>query len=130
MNSSTLQSAIRSITEPTLDRERIAMLRDLCVDADPTMLTEMLEAWSRESAQRLVAMQAAVAASDANALHHAAHALKGSCANLGVARLSEMSRLMEKHPDTAGIEDSIRELAAEFERANQQLVTELQTQKA
>lgn len=130
VNSPTLRATIAAVAEPTLDLERIAMLRDLCVDADPSMLTEMLGAWSRESLERLNALRSAVTTRDANAVRNAAHALKGSCANLGVPRLSEMSRLLEKTPEVSDLAEVIHELAAEFERANQQLSAELQGQKA
>lgn len=125
MNSTVLKSAISAVNQPTLDLERIAMLRELCAEADPTMLAEMFTSWTRESAERLAAMQTAIVRSDAGALKSAAHALKGSCANLGVTRLAEMSRLVEKNSAATDLGEVVPDLAAEFSRATAQLETEL-----
>lgn len=126
MNLPSLKPAFAAVNQPTLDLERITMLRELCLESDPSMLTEMFESWTKESAERLVAIRAAVAAADAAALKSAAHALKGSCANLGVAKLAEMSRLVEKNAAAADASSVVDDLKSEFDRATAQLSVELQ----
>jgi len=81
---------------PSVDLERLDMLRDLCSETDPALLGEMLEAWEEEAARRLADARTALATDDACRLKTAAHALKGSCSNIGVMRLSELSRRLER----------------------------------
>jgi HPt (histidine-containing phosphotransfer) domain-containing protein len=80
---------------PTLDAERVEMLRELCTDAGPEMLHEMLGSWETEAKRYLTTARSALAAADAVLLKTTAHSLKGSCANMGIVRLAELSRLLE-----------------------------------
>lgn len=80
---------------PTLDAERMDMLRELCTDAGPEMLHEMLGSWETEAKRYLATAQSALAAADSKLLKTTAHSLKGSCGNMGIVRLAELSRLLE-----------------------------------
>ena len=107
---------------PTLDAERMDMLRDLCSDAGPEMLHEMLGSWETEAKHYLATARSALAAADSTLLKTTAHSLKGSCGNMGIVRLAELSRLLEglsATPAEAAI--LLSEMAAELELAHSQL---------
>ena len=107
---------------PSLDPERMDVLRELCVDAGPEVLREMFGSWETEAAKHLAGARQSLAAADTQAVKVAAHALKGSCANIGVVRLAELGRLLESQASVA-TEASIllAEMQEEFERAREQL---------
>ena len=106
----------------TLDAERMDMLRDLCTDAGPEMLLEMLGSWKSEARRYLDTDRSALSAADTQTLKTTAHSLKGSCGNMGIVRLAELSRLLEAASGTSAeaveILDAMEE---EFARACEQL---------
>ncbi len=107
---------------PTLDPERVAMLHELCVDAGPGVLQEIVESWQTEASRHLAGAEQAMQAADVPQTKAAAHALKGSCGNMGVARLAELGRQLELKahlPEEAPL--VLAEMRAEFDRARQQL---------
>ena len=99
------------------------MLRELCADAGPDMLREMLNSWETEAARHLAEAQTAIISSDHATLKAAAHAIKGSCSNMGIVRLAELGRLLEEHLQSAAIAtELLAEMTAEFQRARSQLI--------
>ena len=108
MHSDTATSTLLFIPDvPSVDAERLEMLRDLCSETDPSLLGEMLAAWENETARRLADARAALAADDSRSLKTAAHALKGSCSNIGVTRLSELSRRLERESNSTPFADEL-----------------------
>ena len=107
-----------AIDLPTLDAERMDMLRELCTDAGPEMLHEMIDSWETEAARHLANARKTLAAADAQALKIGAHTLKGSCANMGIVRLAELSRRLEGEAG-APVEAAARldEMQAEYDQA-------------
>ena len=113
---------------PSVDPERMEMLRELCQDADPDMLREMLASWETEAARNLANAHAAVASADLTTLKAAAHAIKGSCANMGIVRLSELGHLLEHQSEAPAIAAAIvEEMTTEFHRT-QRLLAEIVAQ--
>jgi len=107
---------------PTLDAERMDMLRELCADAGPEMLHEMLGSWGTEAKRYLATARSALAAADAVLLKTTAHSLKGSCANIGIVRLAELSRLLESQSAApAEAAALLAEMDAELVLAHEQL---------
>lgn len=107
---------------PTLDAERVDMLRELCADAGPEMLREMLGSWVTEAKRYLATARSAVSSADAVLLRTTAHSLKGSCSNIGIVRLAELSRLLEGQsaaPDEAAA--LLAEMDAELVLAQERL---------
>jgi HPt (histidine-containing phosphotransfer) domain-containing protein len=107
---------------PSLDAERMEMLRELCLDAGQDMLRDMLGSWEREAARHLANAQKAMVDADAEGLKHAAHALKGSCGNMGIVRLAELGRQLEMQvaaPAEATV--LLTEMQQEFALAREQL---------
>ncbi|MBK8478927.1 MAG: Hpt domain-containing protein [Opitutaceae bacterium] len=113
---------------PSLDPERVEMLRELCLDAGPDALHEMLGSWESEAARHLAEAQAALAKADLPALKASAHSIKGSCSNMGIVRLSELGRQLEHHSADPSISSELlTQMGAEFERAKG-LLSELTAQ--
>ncbi len=107
---------------PSLDAERMDMLRELCIDAGQDMLRDMLGSWENEALRHIANARKAMDAADRQALKVAAHALKGSCGNMGIVRLAELGRQLE-HQAEVPAEASVLlvEMQEEFERAREQL---------
>lgn len=107
---------------PSLDAERMDMLRELCLDAGQDLLRDMLDSWESEAAKHLAKAERAMAEADPEALKVAAHALKGSCGNMGIVRLAELGRQLEHQaalPDEA--KALLAEMKAEFDHAKDEL---------
>jgi HPt (histidine-containing phosphotransfer) domain-containing protein len=102
---------------PSIDPERMAMLRELCQDTDPGLLLEMLTSWENDASRHLAEARSALANADPQTLKAAAHAIKGSCSNMGVVRLSEMGRQLEFHCDAPPLAAALlKQMEAEFLR--------------
>ena len=101
---------------------RLEELRELCTEAGPEVLREMFSSWEDDTLRHLDGVRQALAAADRQALKAAAHALKGSCANLGIVRLSELGRLLEREIELpAEGEALLAEMQAEFDCARAQI---------
>ncbi len=107
---------------PSLDAERMDMLRELCLDAGQDLLRDMLGSWENEASRHLANAQKAMADSNAQALKTAAHALKGSCGNMGIVRLAELGRQLEHQVEVpAEAKALLDEMVAEFNAAREKL---------
>jgi HPt (histidine-containing phosphotransfer) domain-containing protein len=76
----------------------MAMLNDLAaaqVAGEPDIIVELIDLFLADALRRMIDMQAAIAATDALALRRAAHALKGSSANLGARQMSALCAELE-----------------------------------
>jgi HPt (histidine-containing phosphotransfer) domain-containing protein len=65
------------------------------VGDDTSFLRDLIEAYLTDSAEQLAAIEAAVAADDAEALVRPAHTLKSSSATVGAMELSALARTLE-----------------------------------
>jgi CheY-like chemotaxis protein len=81
---------------PALDQDRIAILRELGPEDGRGLLPEAVAAFRRELPARIAALQAAVDDGDGPALVQAAHALKGSAANIGAAAVAGLCAELEQ----------------------------------
>lgn len=63
---------------------------------DPSFLAELVALFSEDAAPRLAALDAAVAVRDLEGVAGAAHALRGSAANLGAVVLAELCKRVER----------------------------------
>jgi CheY-like chemotaxis protein len=75
------------VVDTVLDADVLAELHALEEPGEPSLLTELIEAFRGSAPGHVVHIEAALAAGDATAFGDAAHALKGSAAALGAARL-------------------------------------------
>jgi HPt (histidine-containing phosphotransfer) domain-containing protein len=81
------------------------------------MVAGAIASFLADAPGRIAAMRAAHAAADAAAVASAAHALKGAAANIGAARLQEISQGIEslaRSGDLAGARNAIAGLDEEL----------------
>jgi CheY-like chemotaxis protein len=90
-------TATRANPGPTsvLDQDRVAMLRQLGPEDGRGLLPEAAATFRRDLPARVDALQAAVHDGDGPALAQAAHALKGSAANIGGTAVAEICSELE-----------------------------------
>jgi CheY-like chemotaxis protein/HPt (histidine-containing phosphotransfer) domain-containing protein len=97
---------------PMLDQDIVAGLKGLRDPGQPDPLAELLDLFAADAPAQLERIRLAVAVRDPDALHSAAHALKGSCANLGAQRLADLCLLLEEKGKAADWTD-VEALAAQ-----------------
>jgi HPt (histidine-containing phosphotransfer) domain-containing protein len=86
-----------ALSEPLLDKDQLAVLRDALGDEDlQAMLSELPDA-AREAIDRI---RNAVASGDAGEARRAAHVLKGVATSFGAARLGALACELE-HPTSS-----------------------------
>ena len=93
-----------------IDWRRIESLASF--DSDGTMVEGVIASFLADAPGRIAAMQAAHAAADAAGLAAAAHALKGSAANIGAARLRELSQAIEALAREGSLEGALKSIGA------------------
>ena len=94
-----------------IDWRRIESLAPF--DADGTMVAGAIASFVADAPGRIEAMRVAHAAADAPAVAAAAHALKGAAANIGAARLQELTQRIEslaREGNLAGARKAIGDL--------------------
>ncbi len=89
-----LDGGVDAAADPTLDRNRLDMLRDM-VAGDTSYLDRAIGNFVTNAPGSLDAITAAVRASGAADLQHAAHRLAGSALNLGVTGVGNRARELE-----------------------------------
>jgi HPt (histidine-containing phosphotransfer) domain-containing protein len=91
---------------------------------DADFLAEMLETYFDDSPKQLAAMEAALAAGDAEQLRRAAHSLKSNSATFGALAFSAHAReieMMAKEGNLKGVGTKIASMAAEYPQVEQSL---------
>jgi CheY-like chemotaxis protein len=83
----------REEPEASLDHAVIASLREL---GDANLLSELAGVFLQEASERLGALEQAIEKGDAQAVKRIAHALKGSCGNMGAIRMSRLCLDLEQ----------------------------------
>jgi HPt (histidine-containing phosphotransfer) domain-containing protein len=94
------------------------------IGGDAEFLAEMLETYFDDSPRQLAAMEAALAAGDAEGLRRAAHSLKSNSATFGALAFSAQAREIEmlaKQEDFQGAAPLVAVLAAEYPQVEQGL---------
>ena len=96
------------------------------VGGDVEFMAELVETYLDDAPKLLAAMQAALAASNAEDLRRAAHSLKSNSASFGAMRLSKKCKELEDMGKAGALEcvaEQIRCTAAEYEEARAALET-------
>ena len=113
---------------PVLDAAVTERLRDLAAATDPALLGEIYSAFLTTSVEYLSELRRAAREGDHERLVQAAHALKGSSANVGATLVTEVSAHLEAlgrtGSVTGGLELVVR-LEAEFARAKTEVENRL-----
>jgi PAS domain S-box-containing protein len=79
-----------------IDLRVIAELRGLRSATDPEFFNHLIDLFIEETPRRLAAIGTAIEGSDAATLAQQAHALKGSCAQLGARRMAGLCGILEE----------------------------------
>lgn len=99
--------------ENHLDREILQTLQEVMEDEFPVLISTFV----KDSEERIRHLQKALATQDGEAVRRAAHSFKGSCHNLGAARLAELCEDMESQGKAGaldGLERQLVEIQQEF----------------
>ncbi|MGE0552849.1 MAG: Hpt domain-containing protein [Gemmatimonadales bacterium] len=102
---------VEAVDEALLESYRV--LQD---EGQPDLVTELIDVFLEDLPGRLAAVQAAVDLGDPQAIRSAAHALKGSAASIGAARLAGACATLEAL-GRAGEVEGAPALVAPIERA-------------
>ncbi len=97
-----------------LDQELLRELREIMEDEFPSLIETFLV----ESEKQYLAVQGAWQAQNFDALRRGAHALKGSCGNVGAVALNTLCADIERKAqdgETEGIEEMLRETRGQLQ---------------
>ncbi len=101
----------------SLDAHALAKLRKALGEKSREFIPHLIDLFCADAVTRLQAMQKAVDEKDAEMLGNIAHALKGSCANLGAKRMAGLSEILEargRANSLQGVETFLELLNEEF----------------
>jgi CheY-like chemotaxis protein/anti-sigma regulatory factor (Ser/Thr protein kinase) len=110
----------RDLEEPAIDRARLDELAELGDEEDPEWIMSILQKFEEDTASRVVKLVVAAETGDAPTLGQTAHALKGSCCNLGaiqMASIAEGLQVLGQSGSTTGAADMVHALETAFARA-------------
>jgi two-component system sensor histidine kinase/response regulator len=113
-----VDSAIRPIVvdraspDSVLDVDVLAQLHALEEPGEASLLTELVETFRGSAPGHIALIKTALAAGDAMAFSDAAHALKGSAATLGAARLRTAAYELERRGRDRNLVNAESQLAA------------------
>jgi CheY-like chemotaxis protein len=113
--SAKLHGSAEAPAEPAVDPQRLAELVALADGDDPLWLESVLARFLEDTGSRVVRIRAAIEEHDARAVRDAAHALKGSAANIGAVPLSRLAQRLQQLADTGSL-DGAFDVVAELER--------------
>ena len=89
------EEPLADVSPVVIDAKALDMLRGLQRPGRPDIVAKVVDSYLDSSPQLLRAIQEAVAQGNASALHHAAHSLKSSSANVGAIELTKLSKELE-----------------------------------
>ena len=104
--------------EPIIDRDVFSILEELADEDDPDLVSEIVELYLVDSAERMEQVAEASTRSDADAIRGAAHALKSSSANIGAMRFSQACASLEaaaRGEDLEGLSELVRSALEMYE---------------
>jgi CheY-like chemotaxis protein/HPt (histidine-containing phosphotransfer) domain-containing protein len=78
----------------------------------PNLLAELLDLFREDTPVRLAALRAALESGNADGMREGAHALKGSCASLGLRHLQELCATLERQGHEGALSEAHSTLAA------------------
>lgn len=115
---------VRTATGP-FDPAVVATLRSLTADGGPDAFQSLIQMFVASGVELIETIRGALSLGDAATLRSAAHALRGSAANLGAARLAEAARELEEAVEGPTAPDAADHVYAEFAAVQAWLDTEL-----
>ncbi len=124
----TRQAPLRALSDVPLADQVLEQIRALRRPGRPDPVAKILTSFLESSATYVSAIHQAVAHQDAEALFHAAHALKSSSAMIGAMGLSSVLgdfELLGRQGNVAGSHERMAELDAVYEAVRQAVLNEL-----
>jgi HPt (histidine-containing phosphotransfer) domain-containing protein len=113
---------------PSFDPAVLGALRELQANSGADLVSELVEVFLADAPDRIAELLAALEPVDVAGLAHAAHALKGSAATLGVRRLAGLCAALEKQARDGiaeGAGAAVSEIEKEFENVRQVLLQQV-----
>jgi CheY-like chemotaxis protein len=104
---------------PAVDPARLDELAELGDEEDPQWLVSIIDKFIEDASSRIVKLVVASESGEATQLSQTAHALKGSCGNVGatgMASIAQQLQLLGKTGSVQGATDLITALEKEFVR--------------
>ncbi len=88
---------LRVFSSPSVNQEVLKNIREeVQVEGEVDVVTELIDLFFEDTLKQLQGIKAAINNSATDALRANAHALKGSCQNLGVLPMGEIAASLEK----------------------------------
>jgi hypothetical protein len=109
---------------PAIDASRLDELAELGDEEDPHWLTTILQRFEEDASSRVVKLVVAAETGNAKDLEQVAHALKGSCGNVGattMAAIAHQLQILARSGTVDGAGDLIAALEREFARVKADL---------
>jgi CheY-like chemotaxis protein len=118
-----------ALSSLVVDADRVARLRaTLTAGGNASLFARVLRGFIADTGERVEALRRSVERGEVEAAQQVAHALRGSCANIGVARMADIAEALERLATTGrleGAEALVQQLADEFRQAEAALAPEL-----
>jgi signal transduction histidine kinase/DNA-binding response OmpR family regulator len=122
-------AAAVTLAGAVVDAERVSRLRaTLTTGGNASLFTRVLRGFIADTGERVEALRRSVELGEAQTAQQVAHALRGSCANIGVARMADVAEALERLATTGrldGAQALVQQLADEFRQAEAALAPEL-----
>lgn len=102
-----------------IDENRIKEIQELSDDDDQYLLDEMIKTFIADSSLKLNELKESVRTDDLKGLREIGHFLKGSCGNLGIVNMKNISSELEelgKTGSTSGAKKLLEKLEYEFQK--------------
>ena len=110
------------MTGPAIDLTVFNEIRNLMEDS----MGEFIHTYLSNSPKLITGMEQGLANTDAEAIYHNAHQLKGGSGSIGAMKLADIAMEIEKigrAGSTEGLASLLADLGAEFQRVEQELKT-------
>ena len=108
----------------SLDRSVLDSIRALQCEGDPNIVSELITIYLEDSTARVSEIKRTVTLGDPAQIKRAAHALRGSSANLGARALAALCALLEQSTGTAAAAELAARIELEFENVRAALELE------
>jgi PAS domain S-box-containing protein len=116
-------------SEPHIDRDMLASLRELNNDEDPEFFQKLIRNFLSDTTERVRGMRQAFTRSEMKQVQRDAHRLKGTCGNMGASYIGRLFGQLETDAESADQESAalrLSEIEKEFRLVEIALMTEVQ----
>lgn len=93
-------------SQPSIDPAALNELRAFQEPGEPDIVAELIDIFLEDCPSRIEAIRKGVEDGDSDAIASAAHALKSSCAQLGVVKMSAICQVLEADGKSGSLDDA------------------------